>query len=41
MPQQDAQEKSADILVFTGVRYEEKKPGQKPVVADQSRSGKG
>ena len=36
-PRPDAQDKSADILVFTGVRYEEKKPA----VADQSRTSKG
>lgn len=31
---------SAKILVFTGVRYEEKKQDNKQLIADQSRSGK-
>ncbi|MCP4998433.1 MAG: hypothetical protein GY933_06640 [Hyphomicrobiales bacterium] len=31
---------SAKILVFTGVRYEEKKQEKKQLIADQSRSGK-
>ncbi|MEX3008078.1 hypothetical protein [Hoeflea sp. TYP-13] len=36
----NTQRESASILVFTGVRYEEKKQEKKRLIADQTRGGK-